>query len=264
MSEKIDAREVLSYLNELGYTNISSGQLKEFIKDLKKVIKYDSRYGEMSYNQSKNLEPSYCSTYSAGFNNNKLNITSESDKQLDKENIQPRNHNAKANKPSGTQREQHIAVHIFENRSQEQAHHEHCIHAENSKTNDKNLTEHKKKDTQIVEIDSSLRPATTESTVKSISGSNREPSQLQANNSQANKHIKSRATFIRPLISKPSVNKCDPVALYHYYQSQWKRTKIPGQDSRDDLRWAIRTRMLSGPKVEVKSKCNIPSCGWSR
>jgi len=46
------------------------------------------------------------------------------------------------------------------------------------------------------------------------------------------------------------LNKCDPVALYHYYQSEWKKTKIPGQDSRDDLRWAVRARMLSGPKVK--------------
>lgn len=32
MSEKIDPREVLAYLNELGYTNITAQQLKEFIK----------------------------------------------------------------------------------------------------------------------------------------------------------------------------------------------------------------------------------------
>lgn len=31
MSVKIDPRDVLSYLNELGYTNISAQQLKEFI-----------------------------------------------------------------------------------------------------------------------------------------------------------------------------------------------------------------------------------------
>lgn len=55
---------------------------------------------------------------------------------------------------------------------------------------------------------------------------------------------------IRPAVAKTMLNKCDPVALYHYYQSEWKKTKIPGQDSRDDLRWAVRARMLSGPKVK--------------
>lgn len=31
MSKSIEPREVLSYLNELGYTNINAHQLKEFI-----------------------------------------------------------------------------------------------------------------------------------------------------------------------------------------------------------------------------------------
>lgn len=31
MSQNIEPREVLSYLNELGYTNINAQQLKEFI-----------------------------------------------------------------------------------------------------------------------------------------------------------------------------------------------------------------------------------------
>lgn len=31
MSQKIDPREVLTYLNELGYVNINAQQLKDFI-----------------------------------------------------------------------------------------------------------------------------------------------------------------------------------------------------------------------------------------
>lgn len=51
----------------------------------------------------------------------------------------------------------------------------------------------------------------------------------------------------RPCTAK--VNRSDPVALYHHYQEQWKKQKIPGQDNRSDLRWAIREKMMSGPKV---------------
>uniref|UniRef100_A0A6B2EJE0 Centriolar and ciliogenesis-associated protein HYLS1 C-terminal domain-containing protein n=1 Tax=Phlebotomus kandelakii TaxID=1109342 RepID=A0A6B2EJE0_9DIPT len=42
MSISLDAREVLHHLNELGYKNITAQQLKEFIRDLKKLIKYDT------------------------------------------------------------------------------------------------------------------------------------------------------------------------------------------------------------------------------
>ncbi|CAH0555165.1 unnamed protein product [Brassicogethes aeneus] len=41
MCDKIDAKEVLMYLNELGYQNINAIQLKDFLKDLKKIIKYE-------------------------------------------------------------------------------------------------------------------------------------------------------------------------------------------------------------------------------
>ncbi|XP_059617913.1 uncharacterized protein LOC132262615 [Phlebotomus argentipes] len=42
MSISLDAREVLHHLNELGYKNITAQQLKEFIRDLKKLIKYET------------------------------------------------------------------------------------------------------------------------------------------------------------------------------------------------------------------------------
>ncbi|XP_020713115.1 uncharacterized protein LOC101449684 [Ceratitis capitata] len=38
----------------------------------------------------------------------------------------------------------------------------------------------------------------------------------------------------------------DPVALYHYYQSEWNyfRDQIPGENSHAELRWMIRERLL--------------------
>ncbi|XP_055851489.1 uncharacterized protein LOC129915815 isoform X2 [Episyrphus balteatus] len=41
----LDARAILEYLNELGYRNITAAQLKEFIKDLRKLIKYEESMG---------------------------------------------------------------------------------------------------------------------------------------------------------------------------------------------------------------------------
>ncbi|XP_062549168.1 uncharacterized protein LOC134213820 [Armigeres subalbatus] len=42
MSIPLDAREILSHLNQLGYRNITPDQLKEFQKDLRKLIKFDT------------------------------------------------------------------------------------------------------------------------------------------------------------------------------------------------------------------------------
>jgi hypothetical protein len=52
---------------------------------------------------------------------------------------------------------------------------------------------------------------------------------------------------IRPYIEMK--HKSDPVALYHQYQANWKRQKVPGEANRTGLRWAIREKMLSGPRV---------------
>ncbi|XP_055639854.1 centriolar and ciliogenesis-associated protein hyls-1 [Toxorhynchites rutilus septentrionalis] len=43
MSVPLDAREILNHLNQLGYRNITPEQLKEFQKDLRKLIKFDTR-----------------------------------------------------------------------------------------------------------------------------------------------------------------------------------------------------------------------------
>ncbi|XP_053695368.1 uncharacterized protein LOC128742900 [Sabethes cyaneus] len=43
MAIPLDAREILSHLNQLGYRNITPEQLKEFQKDLRKLIKYDNQ-----------------------------------------------------------------------------------------------------------------------------------------------------------------------------------------------------------------------------
>uniref|UniRef100_A0A182W9N7 HYLS1_C domain-containing protein n=1 Tax=Anopheles minimus TaxID=112268 RepID=A0A182W9N7_9DIPT len=41
--DALDAGEILSHLNHLGYRNITIVQLKEFQKDLKKLIRYDAK-----------------------------------------------------------------------------------------------------------------------------------------------------------------------------------------------------------------------------
>ncbi|KAH8266623.1 hypothetical protein KR018_003819, partial [Drosophila ironensis] len=42
----LDARAILQHLNDLGYRNISAEQLREFLKDLRKLIKHEERLAE--------------------------------------------------------------------------------------------------------------------------------------------------------------------------------------------------------------------------
>lgn len=37
----------------------------------------------------------------------------------------------------------------------------------------------------------------------------------------------------------------DPVTLYHYYQSIWKKHTLPGENDHADLRMVIRKRMMT-------------------
>ncbi|XP_042220902.1 uncharacterized protein LOC121865481 [Homarus americanus] len=36
----------------------------------------------------------------------------------------------------------------------------------------------------------------------------------------------------------------DPVNLYHFYKAHWDKFKVPGEDPRSKLRWAVRTRLF--------------------
>lgn len=57
-------------------------------------------------------------------------------------------------------------------------------------------------------------------------------------------------SFIRPSLAKASsVKKCDPVRLHAAYQEHWKRLRLPGDGSDKSLRWAVREWMM-GPREE--------------
>lgn len=58
---------------------------------------------------------------------------------------------------------------------------------------------------------------------------------------------------IRPRELGLKTCKSDPVALYHWYQAEWKKVNFPGEDRRSHLRWAIRGQMM-GRDVVKKSK----------
>ncbi|KAJ8932530.1 hypothetical protein NQ318_000647 [Aromia moschata] len=125
-----------------------------------------------------------------------------------------------------------ISVHIVRPKSKP---HDHCKHTGNKVTVDNDQLQL----IENVEItsDGSRLGIETESTIKSI-----RPCSKQTIGS-----------LIRPGCPK-ALNRCDPVALYQYYQKEWKKQKFPGQENHSDLRWAVREKMLGGPRIDTVSR----------
>lgn len=48
-------------------------------------------------------------------------------------------------------------------------------------------------------------------------------------------------SFLDKLVK--DVNRRDPVSLYHYYQSEWKKIKFPGEEEHAMLRRTIRKKL---------------------
>ncbi|EFA13123.2 hypothetical protein TcasGA2_TC006837 [Tribolium castaneum] len=200
MTTKISPREVLAYLNDLGYHNINPQQLKEFVYDLKKLIKYEERKR---------------SKQSLG---NETDVPNESEKNKDDVFLvlhSQGTHSSRAKTVS--KKESVISLKIKTSKGPQHHCHENTLEAQTApeKGQEDTLDFVPVKDVPWKKMTNSSKP---------------------------------KSSFIRPGI-QTNINKSDPVALYHQYQKCWKRQKIPGEDNRTDLRWAIREKMMSGPRV---------------
>ncbi|XP_070133801.1 serine/arginine-rich splicing factor 4 [Drosophila bipectinata] len=77
----LDARAILQHLNELGYRNISAEQLREFLKDLRKLIKYEERLAENA------KEDNFSSLHKRSTASSRAKLSGDGDKN--KENTAP-------------------------------------------------------------------------------------------------------------------------------------------------------------------------------
>ncbi|ETN62235.1 hypothetical protein AND_006081 [Anopheles darlingi] len=162
MSLPLDAGEILTHLNQLGYRNVTAEQLKEFQKDLQKLIKFDTQI----YRGHPDAPP---------------------------ENVFERLHSEKT-----------ISYRAKQTRAT--------------------------KKTDV--IDSSDKENQAEATNKTAAAA-----------SARSKDDKSTKMWIRPKSSQ-SFRRSDPVALYHSYQKDWNKFKLPGENDHSELRWKIRTKLL--------------------
>lgn len=223
LADKVSPAEVLSHLQDMGYHDITPLQLKEFVTDLKKLIIYDrlsSSSGSLSsLSTSSGSESDYWSSYET------LSTSSGDSNRLCE--------NSRAC-PS-----------VQRGRPLEQYGNSMCS------TNTKPTS---------VPASGPSRRTMKKSSLSSSSLSQKStcrenlPPRRERTKSTTEKNmeeiVKPRTSFIRSWKfqgkqsgpQKPAAS--DPVKLYHYYQSLWAKRKCPGEDSRAELRWLIREKML--------------------
>ncbi|CAH1988912.1 unnamed protein product [Acanthoscelides obtectus] len=222
--------DVLAYLNMLGYTNISAEQLKEFMRDLKRLIKHDLRHNignedffhstrndaGNNFASQRNLENIYNGLFAQS-----TTVSSEA-------------------KHVNIAKEKHICVHITKKHTKLDTDNSGNIEKVRSKIPGRSETPEQIKPEEIpnlhIETELSVKSGPTSKTSDSKSMTSKAISECRKCSSKQKK-----------------VNRRDPVALYQYYQSEWNknRIKIPGQHNHSELRWAIRERLREGPPVEV-------------
>lgn len=246
----MDPSEVLAYLNQLGYRNISALQLKEFIKDLKKLIKYEqkiansignTKISEITNNtQDSNQNPEIHSDIRDVFDllYSRSTVSSHGKKVV----------------PSTKQ----ISVHIT--KKAQKTRHTHCTHIDkNNKPESRqssDVSPNTCSNVELVEAESSTTITKPES--NAVEDTKKRPLSCENVNSVNSTTKTVKNTRVRPESSK-QVNRRDPVALFQYYQSEWKKQKFPGQEIHTDLRWAIREKLLAGCPVDIPMT-NKTSC----
>ncbi|CAG9834725.1 unnamed protein product [Diabrotica balteata] len=251
MPNSIDPKEVLIYLNELGYTNLSAQQLKEFIMDLKKIMKYDRR--------KRKVEAHFDPTESYSHSTPIFPDIKQKPRKTQSNDIFETLHNlpTEASKAKMVNKRAHqIEVHITHAKNKN-VNHEHCVHIEdNSPSNDalgvgynkivESTEKHSKENIQT-------QPNSSEpSTTKQL-----RPMSKQSVNSSSvpsSKLKKSKTAVLKNKSNIKPIRKSDPVALYHQYQEEWKNIKFPGEDNHLDLRWAVREKLMDGPPIEKPVK----------
>ncbi|KAK4876360.1 hypothetical protein RN001_012782 [Aquatica leii] len=211
MSFSINPRQVLSYLNELGYSNISREQLKDFMLDLKKLIKYEIR------SESKNINTEHSS-----------DTIPSIDIPMD---TIPRHHSHTESSLLKQKQTKGRNVNVRIER------------LGRSCSCGSTKTSAEKESYQNLSLYSSAASDPVES-VSQISAS------PKVNNNYSKRCSRTRlkkTTYILPR-PPPKISKCDPVDLYHKYKEKWEKLNIPGEENHSELRWAIRERLIGQPQ----------------
>ncbi|KAK5645275.1 hypothetical protein RI129_006575 [Pyrocoelia pectoralis] len=214
----INPREVLQYLNELGFHNITREQLKVFIQDLKRLIKYENKA------DAENIPPP-CPC------DNKPTHTLPTESWLYK------------------QRE------FLGNKVLLKVNHK--VPQNSVKSNSTVCSRNSGECSDLTpcgsncvwyKLDGSSAPdiLRIDDTVINVPARSKSCESLRKSKNPNVKYKQKSVILPRP---PQKMTKCDPVTLYHKYQEEWKKHNIPGEADHAELRWSIRERLLGQPKI---------------
>lgn len=219
MSYALQPHDVLKYLNELGYQNISSAQLKEFMKDLKRLIKYEQKQVKENL---ENISPA-----------------------VPYDQLRP-SHNV-TRKPIKVQQnlKKNKKIVSLEIKRPTYPCHTACITETVKEESFHSSTPNQSKSTlnkYVSEASSAPNFQQLDEPVL-VSPKRVKSCESQCTCTTKNYNSKAKKSYIIPRPPAKTL-KSDPVALYHKYQNEWKKQKLPGENNHSELRWAIRERML--------------------
>ncbi|KAH8351442.1 hypothetical protein KR059_002625 [Drosophila kikkawai] len=244
----LDARAILQYLNDLGYRNISAEQLREFLKDLRKLIKHEERLAE----NAKANHSSSNSLHKRGTVSSRAKLTGDKDK----ENAAPTSSSSCADSRSKEKESKTDQSSQQQQRSNGGSHFNDLAQAFKEKL----LMEASVPPAGLKDLNPVNAVASGKRRSRSKTRQGKEPPLSSGGESDRNEDFKrmqrrrrskshprsaSRGSYRR----RGKAKHCDPVALFQYYQKEWAhfRSQIPGESSHSNARFEVR-RKLMDPK----------------
>lgn len=239
MTLSFTKEEVKRQLVQLGYKNITEDQLKEFVHDLRRLIKYDEKQKKLQElllfdhdnNKAKKRPKSADSTYSSG--SSSIDVTPRRSREREEQKVfkQERrtvHYNGNTGDVSVTSESVTASSYSYEEEDE-------SVHIRINVPAAAAQKQQKKKKKSI-EFDGACMDLLSADKVQILPPRPEIPT-------------KPTSSFIRPVFKDPPAKNIrqDPVRLHKYYQQLWEKTKFPGDDSNKQLRWAVREWMM-GPK----------------
>ncbi|PSN50067.1 hypothetical protein C0J52_04218 [Blattella germanica] len=214
MEITLDPKEVKMYLHRLGYCHITAEQLKDFIKDLKKLIKYDQRQES----------PCQCG-YSLKVNGSSyVDTTPETLRTLNSTSSQSAVENIYEKTKSGES----------SNNSKQKS-----LSYKSSNADD---CSNRLGAPLLSDVPDSGFRRSKQCKIQKEPLKTRSIENIQ-------QPVRPKSSFIKPWnincgLPPGTVKRSDPVLLYKQYQDIWKQQKVPGENNHSNLRWCIREHML--------------------
>uniref|UniRef100_A0A336LVF2 CSON002108 protein n=1 Tax=Culicoides sonorensis TaxID=179676 RepID=A0A336LVF2_CULSO len=226
---ELDPKEVLFHLNHMGYKNITATQLKDFMKDLKKLIAYETKSTKCGKG-NRNFVQECMKSLTAGARKDP-SYNSDEGKEKSGQNFVPID-------PRPVQKQ-------YENKITKETQNQLKKVSRGVSTDQRNIEEVQVEGRSVQKTQENKENVSRPSSRASKASCGTKTFTVDDETSQkSDDRVK---MWIRTGRPKSLTQRNDPVELYHKYKREWERNKqlIPGDNDHSELRWRIRTKLLS-------------------